>query len=498
MRPDRKLSFIILLVLMLAGCKVTSEDVEQWKGTVKGPGKIVAVLVSDNYPMDLRTEAALALVEMERSDVNGVAELQKALQKLPEDTRDEIVQGMVPELKKQMAGGESAGNEEEGPTPAQVQAKDAAYVLIPEAGPKARKELTDAVVSWYSVDFNGRSLAGNYSAEQVVRALGAPAARQLVEGLNPRMPQVALVKIAELIGQLGNPETKNKAAERLVAIEKKMEGDEFLKWLESKIREELKKQEAGKKVDEKRVKAIAILNREKFINEGAIPAMKHLADQPVVAKRLLEIASLEGDNEMVTERRKRALQALEGNAKESQLDQFLALALDQNNPVEVRDYAFDRIGDIRSKKALPKLWPLVSADDQRLRWRAGELVLAIGGPDVVQEFFAKLPTGEAAKYAPEELEGYATRMSQMNPPPVEYVRGKLKSGNWWDRAIALYFLERKGDKADLGRIKKLEGDKTKPVGPHWPDDATVGSVAEEAEEGLTEQLAQPGDSEQQG
>lgn len=493
MRLDRKLIVFVLLAAAGFGCKVTGKDVEQWKGTVKGPGKIVAVLLSDNYPMDLRTEAALALVEMQRSDVNGLAELQKTLQKLPEKTRDEIIEKMVPDLEQQMKGGDSAETDGNGPTPAQVQAKDAAYLLIPEAGPKARKELTNAVVGWYSVDFNGRSLAGNYSAEQVVRAIGAPAAKQLVDGLNPRMPQVALVKIAELIGQLGNTETKQKAAQRLVDIEKKMEGPEFLKWLEGKIKDELAKQEPGKKPDEKRVEAIAVLNREKFINDGALPAMKYLANEPVVANRLLQIASIDSDNEMTVARRKRALQAMEGSAKESQLGQFLALALNDKNPVEVRDYAFDRIGDINSKKALPKLWPLMSGANDRVRWRAGELILAIGGPSVVPEFFAKLPAG--AKYAQEELEGYASRLSQMNPPPATFVRNQLNSADWWDRVIALYFLERKGDKSDLTRIGRLEGDATKPVGPHWPDDATVGSVAKEAKQGLEDQLRS---SKQQG
>lgn len=498
MRPDRNLSLIALIVVVLAGCKVTGEDVEEWKGTVKGPGKIVAVILSENYPMELRTEAALALVEMERSDVNGVAELQKTLMRLGEQTRQKIIAGMTPELKQMMRGGDSAEGDGDGPAPAQVQAKDAAYVLIPEAGKQARRELTDAVVSWYSVDFNGRSLAGNYSAEQVVRALGAPAARQLVDALNPRMPQVALVKIAELIGELGNEKTRSQAADKLVAIEKQMRTDEFKKWLETKIREELKKANPDEKPDPKRVEAIAVLNREKFINEGAIPAMKHLADRPVVADRLLEIAQVDSDNQMVVERRKRALQALEGHAKESQLSALLDLALNPKNPVPVRDYAFDRVGDIRSKKALSRLWPLVeSTENQRLRWRAGEMVLHIGGPDVVPQFFSKLPSGDV-EYAKEELEGYANRMSQMNPAPTEFVRKQLKSADWWDRVIALELLEREGTSADIERMQKLTDDKAEPDGPNWAEDATVGKAAEESLETLQEQLAQAEQAAQQG
>ena len=69
-----KLLWLSISVLMLVGgCKVTSEDIEYWKGTVKGPGKIVAVMLADKYPMELRTQAALALVDMERPDRDGTA-----------------------------------------------------------------------------------------------------------------------------------------------------------------------------------------------------------------------------------------------------------------------------------------------------------------------------------------------------------------------------------------------------------------------------------------
>jgi hypothetical protein len=496
MRPDRTFTLVVALIATLAGCKVTGNDIETWKGTAKGPGKIVAVLLSDNYDPALRTTAALALVEMERGDINGVAELQRALLRLDEATRQRIVEGLVPDLKRMMRAGETA--EGAGPAPVQVQAKDAAYVLISEAGPKARKELTDAVVTWYAVDFNGRSLAGNYSAEQVVRALGAPAAKQLVEALNARMPQPALVKTAELISQVGNDATKAKAAERLVEIERTMETDEFLAWLKTKITEELEKQEPEGKPDPKRVEAIAVLNREKFITEGALSAMKHLADQKVVAERLLALAAVQSDNPFVVDRRVKALQALEGSVQEEQLDTLLTLALDENNPIQVRDYAFDRVGDVRSKRALPRLWPLVeSASDQRLRWRAGELVLAIGGSDVAAQFFDKLPSA-GAEYAPEELEGYATRMSQMSPPPLELARTRLQSQAWWDRVIALRLLERRGAREDVDRMRKLVQDRTAPRGPNWPEGATVGSVAEEALQGLEQQIEQPSEAQDKG
>lgn len=480
------LLFLALTLLggVLAGCKVTEDDITTWKGTVKGPGKMVAVMLADKYELPLRTAAALALVDMERHDVDGVAELQSALAKLDNGTRAAVIEGLAPGLIALMQKGEAETAEGESVPPRQVRAKDAAFALIPQADPDTRKRLTEAVVRWYTVDFNGRNLSGNYSAEQVVRALGSPAASILVDALGARLPQQALIKLAELIGQLGDPDTKKRAAQKIVAIEQEMRGPEFAAWLEAQIAEQL--QASGQQADAARIQKTAALNRDKFIDEGAIPAMKHLADQPEVAQRLLAIAS--NRDPALAARRTRALQALEGRAREEHLDALLALALDAEAPASVRDYAFDRVADVRSPKALPPMWPLLeSAEDQRLRWRAGELILTIGGNSVLAEFFSKLP-GEDAEYEPEELEGYAARMGQMSPLPSAIAAAQLKSPDWWDRVIALNYFERKGGAEAIALIEPLLGDTAEPKGKNWAAGDTVGKVAKRAMDGLRERI----------
>ncbi|HJL27563.1 MAG TPA: hypothetical protein RMG95_14275 [Polyangiaceae bacterium LLY-WYZ-15_(1-7)] len=497
-----------------SGCKVTSEDIEYWKGTVKGPGKIVAVMLAERYPIELRTQAAQALVEMERNDVNGVGELQRALATLKAqdpEAAQQIVDGMVPALQSMMRGGEDAQQSDDlGPPMSQQRAKDAAYLLVEHAGPQARQQLTEAVVGWYAVDFAERHLAGDYSAEQVVRSLGAPAADQLVSAMSSHQPQQALVKIAELIGQIGNEQTKQRAGERLVEIEQEMEGDEFVQWLQGRITESL--EEAGREIDENRVRAIALLNRENFINDGALPAMKHLAHVDAVRNRLLAVAQAAPPEdapgpliESLNMRRQKALQALEGNASADQLDALLGIALNEENPVNVRDYAFDRVGDIRDRRAIPRLWPLVEFAEnedlgKRLRWRAGELVLAIGGAEIVGEFLSRLPSDRGVEYEPEELAGYATRMSQMTPQPVDVLERQLRSPNWYNKVIALRFTERRGTEADVAKMRRLASDRTETVGDGWARQEleTVGKVAENAIEALQERLAEPEEGEAGG
>lgn len=496
------------------GCKVNSEDVAYWKRTVKGPTKLTAVLGSSRYSDQLRTEAALALVEMERTDVSGLTLLKDAFTQLSVsdgETAAKVVDGMAPRLETLMF----TKQEEDGP-PAQeqVRAKDAAYMIIPYASDTTRQQLTKAVVGWYAEDFTGRSLAGDYSAEQVTRALGSPAASMLVNALHAQMPQQALVKIAEIIGRGASEDAKRQAAERLVSIEKEMEAPAFLDWLKKEIRQSLSSQ--GQDSNENRVVAAALLNRENFINQGSIPAMKYLADQRVVADRLLRIADTKPGSsdpaawaERLNARRTTALQALEGYVTRAHLQRLLAIALDSSNPTSVRDYAFDRVGDIRSPAAIPRLWPLVQASGcegtgvcsesdklaKRLRWRAGEMVLAIGGAGIISEFLKRLPAGASVQYEPEELEGYATRISQMTPPPTGKMRRQLTSPRWWSRVIALRYLERRGQRADISRIKRLSKDSAKVVGEGWktldPSVQRVGQVVGPAIKALEARLGSP-------
>jgi hypothetical protein len=480
--------------MTVVACAVTQEDIDTWMGTVRGPGKIVAVLITDKYSDELRVHAGLALVRMERSDVDGISELQSALRRLDPGTRRRIVDGMTPGLLDLMRGeGQPQVGEGGPPSALEIRAKDASFLILQYASPEQQHRLAEGVIRWYVVDFNGRSLAGNFSAEQVVRQLGALAATLLVDAMNARIPTQALVKIAELIAALGDEATKQRAAERLVQIEREMESAEFEQWLTQRVRTQLSA--GGGAVDETRVAAAVRLNREQFITLGALPAMHHLADQPSVAARLIEIAQnnstpgAEGEN-----RRVAALQALEGRVRPEHAQPLLRIALDAQNPVRVRDYAFDRIAESRDRSVIPQLWPLATSADSahgawRVRWRVGSLILTLGGPEIVQEWFNRLPATRDVEYAREELYGYADRLAAMRPAPTAVVTQQLASTDWWDRAIALYYFERLGTEADLPRIQALTTDATPTRGEHWEAHGTIGKIAQDVVTAIRERMS---------
>jgi hypothetical protein len=498
------LAFALFSTGALTGCAIGSDDIQHWKQTQKGPEKILKVMSSDRYAIELRSEAALAMVELDRTDVAGLHELATTLDAMASSEPqavEAIVRDLAPRLSSMMKGkpGEPA-------TPAQVRAKDAAFKLVPFAEGQVRDQLIGDLVAFYVEDFPARSLAGDVSAEQVARKLGDVAVSRMIDAMSAKMPPEALTKLAELMAELGDAATKERAAERLVAIQREMESDEYLAWLT----EEIKAQQAAQPeaLDEARLSAMASLNREKFINQGALAAMKRLAGQEKVAARLLEVAadkpSSEGPEllvEIANDRRKTALLALEGNAKPSHLSRLLPIALDADDSLEVRDHAFDRIAETKSTDAIAPMWPLVQSSvneelPKRLRWRAGELVLALGGPAIVEEFLRKLPAGPMVEYEPAELGGYAAKMAAMSEPPTAALRNALRGGPWFRSVIAARYLAERGEASDRALLQQLAGSRLGLVGDGWdrvdPQQKTVGDVARTASATLEKRLS--GDS----
>lgn len=498
-----RLGALLMISTLAWGCAIDGGDIEHWKRTQKGPSKILRVMEGERFPIELRAQAALAMVEMERTDLSPLHDLNVALRRLesqsPEAAR-EIVGRIAPDLSKLMA---SADDASEMPNALEIRAKDAAFRLQAFASEEVRLQLIADIIDFYAVDFASRSLLGDVSAEQVVRELGDPAANRLIEAMNAKMPPDALAKLAELIGEEGSDATKTKAGERLIAIEREMESPEFLEWL----KEEFRKSQGDRADDleDARVDSVATLNRERFIAQGALTGMRRLSDSPVVAKRLLTIAvakppadAPEIVAQIAHEKRETALLALENRAKPEHLEPLLQIALDSDDSLIVRDHAFDRIAETGSKDAIPKMWPLIQTSSteeisKRLRWRAGELVLVLGGSSILNEFLSKLPQGPRVEYEPEELEGYAARLSMASDPPDDAIRQIARGGgNWVRLVIAAYYLERRGEEEDKALLQRLATNRTATVGDGWserePALRTVGDVATAALARLDERL----------
>jgi hypothetical protein len=79
-------------------------------------------------------------------------------------------------------------------------------------------------------------------------------------------------------------------------------------------------------------------------------------------------------------------------------------------------------------------------------------------------------------------------MSQMTPQPTSTVLTLLNSQQWWNRVVALRYLERRGGEADVPAMKRLMSDEDQVAGEGWselnPPVKTVGDVADAATKAL--------------
>src|SRR5690606_12787706 len=64
LRRSSHLSVLLLSVFLLAGCRVTTEEVRGWARKASGPRKLAAVVQHDKYRPALRVDAAMALITM--------------------------------------------------------------------------------------------------------------------------------------------------------------------------------------------------------------------------------------------------------------------------------------------------------------------------------------------------------------------------------------------------------------------------------------------------
>src|SRR5262245_64079729 len=85
------------LLLVAIGCEgVSSDKIQLWKGTEKGPGKLQAALRDSKLAPQLRAEAAAAMVEISMAD-----QVDAAMAEIPASERWEILKSYIP---MQMAG----------------------------------------------------------------------------------------------------------------------------------------------------------------------------------------------------------------------------------------------------------------------------------------------------------------------------------------------------------------------------------------------------------
>ena len=162
---------ILALVVGAIGCDgVDHENIDKWRETEKGPGKLKNALGSSDHDADMRAHAAQALIQ-----IGEYAPVKQAFAEMSEGDRTAVVAKLVPRLKKDAQA-------PEGQAPGRIHnaAKDALFEAREFADDVSRTAIDEFLADWLGVNYEDRTRRGRIRGEQIVRVVGKKLAPKLL------------------------------------------------------------------------------------------------------------------------------------------------------------------------------------------------------------------------------------------------------------------------------------------------------------------------------
>jgi hypothetical protein len=420
----KRLALVVALGLMAAACEsATSEKIQTWKGTEKGPGKLEDTLRSANVPAGLRAEAAAALVDIGRPE-----KVDEIMASVPSGERWEILKTLMEIYIKGMASPQ---------LPKVRDARDGLFSLRQYAPAEEQKRIDQVLLTSIEKDLlDGRLSGGRHSLEKMLPAIGAASGPMLVRLLgDPRAPYRGL---AELLVKVGDAEARDKGGAALVG-----------------------RMSSGKPMP-----------NDMWISLGMIGG-------PTVTEFLLGKMQKGSPEDAVS-----AARALQQSRFPAALPVALKIAGDPKATGERRDEAFgvvERIGGPEAQKGLVKI--IAEDKNEKVRYRAHEAALAVGKGDAIrpalEAFSPKL------SFKREDVVDFLVKdISKIGAQARPYVLATLGSPSTLARMTAVLALEapvsaaltgHMGGAEDAAALLKLSDDKATIKG--FPAGTSVGSEA---------------------
>ena len=461
------------LGISVGACRTNSDDVRRWATTVQGPKKLIAVLTHDKYPIDLRVEAALALIGMKprngrRVGIDGGDDqpgLIASLSQMPPATRTNIISRLVPALEAKIRqpppvaqGGQAT------PADPSVPYKDAAFAMLTSdsgrlvSDPALRQKLRSAVSHWISVGFQQRfdDSSQTYSVKQMVGELRAEAVKSLPSQMVPGAAKIDAM--SELVADFGDAETKLAASQHLVTIASDVASDNWIRQKSPGVEAANKAQKLNPNPDQFKAQMSAYQEEELL---RVFASMKRVGGAPVV-DYLLRFAQ---DKNQSPKRRQGALAALQGNLDRNNgahAEAVLAVAADTDTPDMVREVALLRVGEFPRQAVVERLYGLFNSPNWKVRWVAAELVLKMSDTAQLPEFFERI--SKVQGMAITEPLRYGALIAAMKGPkkPEEAISPYLASSRTVQaRLTALGYYYDQGTKADVGKVASFSSSREK-------------------------------------
>jgi hypothetical protein len=417
---------IALLTFGLApACnKPSSDSIQVWKTTEKGPERLREALADHGTPARLRAEAAVALV-----DIGGAEEVDTTFQTLPADDRSDIAKSLEPLFEVAMKD----------PAPDKaLSARDGLYSLRQFVTPDEQKRIDAALLPVLESDLKaGHLRQGRHSVDKMLTAIGSDSGAMLARVLAE--PDASYPQAADLLGKIGDAETREKGGIALVALAK-TDG--------SRDRHPKK----GKEPEGAIYKALGVV--------GGPTAVKFLEDKVTGANR--DEAAL-------------AVRSLQERRDPAVLPFAVKVASDTKADKIVRDEMFGVIEAIGGLEAQRGLLGIISSDKEEIvRYRAFESALTAGKAEAIQAALEAFPA--AVAYKKVDVDDLLVKLLEKLGPPARSALVKtLESQAPLARMTALMALEQLGRAPDAPAVQKLAGDSTTVKG--FPAGQTIGKEA---------------------
>jgi len=420
----------VAAVLGLSACsRPSSENIVLWKTTEKGPERLHEALADHGVAPRLRGEAAVALVDLGRSE-----EVDSILAVAPADDRAEISKTLEPAYEVAMKD----------PTPEKALAyRDALFSLRKDVPPDDQKRIDAALLPALETDLKaGKLRQGQHSLDKMLTAIGADAGAMLVRVLSD--PEVPYFQAAELLAKVGDDDARERGAAALVA------------------------------------RAPKIKAAEKQHPENFYKALGGLGGPTAVKALEAEIVGSDAGGESGKSRALLATRALGERRDPAVLPFAIKVAGDSKADKAVRDEMFGVIEGIGGLEAEKGLLGIISSDQEEIvRYRAFESVLAARKAEGILPALEAFPA--SAVYKKVDVDDLLVKLIEKigvsaRPALVAALASRVPLA----RMTAVMALEQIGRAADAAALRKLGSDSSPVKG--FPAGDTVGKEAAHAAE----------------
>jgi hypothetical protein len=155
-----------------AGCgdEVSHENIDRWRGTEKGPAKLVAALRGAKNEVDLRAHAAQNLIQIGRWE-----EVNTTFENVDPSSQRAIAAKLAGRLRADASVPEGYS-----PSRVHVAAKDSLFEIRGYADDPTRAAIDEYLAEWLAANYADRVARGRVPGGIIVRTIGARAAPRLL------------------------------------------------------------------------------------------------------------------------------------------------------------------------------------------------------------------------------------------------------------------------------------------------------------------------------